>query len=380
MKPDVIVIGGGLAGTALTYELARAGAGVLLLEKGRLGGEASSATMGMALWIGLAAELELAQAVEGFRRLPQLAEDLNADLNYRRLPSLVLAPNEAIFVKLRHQVERLQQVGLPARMVDLAEIAELEPALHPAHMVGALFAEQDHLDGAALTQAYADAAQRLGATVREFAPVRDFVVADDRVSAVETDREHIPADQVVLAAGAWTRQLAALVGADLPVYHLHAQAVSTAPLPPLLICMLMVARPDGYSGLERWVATSLATGGSWEEWRDDTAAVDTSLVQLRDGLVLLGQLSRALPAHQLSLQPEAVEQIQAGAAQLVPALANAPLQRSWIAPVSFTPSQEPFVGAVADYRNLFVCAGFKSILLTGPVACEKLAQQILASG
>jgi sarcosine oxidase subunit beta len=247
-------------------------------------------------------------------------------------------------------------------------------------MVGALFAEQDHLDGAALTQAYAAAAQRLGATVREFTPVRDFAVMDNRVTGVKTDSETIAAGQVVLAAGAWTRRLAALVGADLPVYHLHGQAVATAPLPPVLNCMLMVARPDGYSGLERWVATSLAAGGSWEEWLDDTAAEDTSLVQLRDGRVLLGQLSRALPAHQLSLQPEAVEQIQAGAAQLVPALANAPLQRSWIAPVSFTPSQEPLVGAVADYRNLFVCAGFKSILLTGPVACEKLAQEILAVG
>lgn len=379
MMSDVIVIGGGLAGTALTYELARAGASVLLLEKGRLAGEASGASMGMALWIGMATDAELAQAVEGFQRLPQLPAELEADLHYRRLPSLVLAPNEAIFVKLRHQAERFQQVGLPARMVDLAEIVELEPALDPAEMIGALYAEQDHLDGTALTRAYADAAQRLGATVREFTPVRDFVVPNDRVTAVETDREHIPAGQVVLAAGAWTRRLAALVGADLPVYHLHGQAVSTVPLPARLNGMVMVARPDGYSGLERWVATSLAAGGSWEEWLDDTAAVDTSLVQLRDGRVLLGQFSRALPAQQLSLQPEAVEQIQSGAVQLVPALAGVPLQRSWIAPVSFTASQAPLLGAVPGYRNLFVCAGFKSILLTAPVLCKKLAQEILAT-
>ena len=380
MMPDVIVIGGGLAGSALTYELARAGAGVLLLEQGRLGGEASGGTMGMALWIGMVTEVEIAQAVEGFRRLPQLAEELDADLNYRRLPSLALAPNEAIFVKLRRQAARFQQAGLPARMVDLAEIAELEPALDPAQVVGALYAEQDHLDGAALTQACADAAQRLGATVREFTPVRDFAVVDNRVTVVKTDLDAIAAGQVVLAAGTWTRRLAALAGADLPVYHLHGQAVATAPLPPLLNCMLMVARPDGYSGLERWVATSLAGEGSWEEWRDDTAVQDTSLVQLRDGRVLLGQISRALPAHQLSLQPEAVEQIQFGAAQLVPALISVPLQRSWIAPVSFTPTQEPLSGAVPGYRNLFACAGFKSILLTAPVVCERLAQQILASG
>jgi glycine oxidase len=141
--------------------------------------------------------------------------------------------------------------------------------------------------------------------------------------------------------------------------------------------MVMVARPDGYSGLERWVATSLAEGGVWEEWADDSEAIDTSIVQLADGRVLLGQVSRAVPVHRMSLEPAAVTRILANAGQLTPALADAPLQRSWIAPVSFTPTQEPMVGPAPGYENLFVCAGFKSILITVPVAAEALAAEIL---
>ena len=377
MLADVIVIGGGLAGTALTYHLAQQGAKVLLLEQGRIAGEASGATMGMALWISMSSEAELAQAVDGFGRLPKLAEELEANLRYRLMPSLVLAPHEAIFIKLSRQAERFQQAGLPAKMVDLAEMAELEPALNPTQAVGALLAEQGHLDGAALTEAYANAARRLGAEVREYAPVRGFELKDDRVISVQTDQEKFSAGQVVLAAGAWSRQLAALAGVDLPIYHLHGQAVATVALPPLLKCMLMIARPDGYAGLERWVAASLAQGDSWEAWQDNTEAQDTSLVQLRDGRVLLGQVSRALPAHRLSLQAGAVERIQLGAAQLVPALTDIPLQRSWIAPVSFTASQEPRLGLAPGFRNLFICAGFKSILLTAPVACARLAQEII---
>ncbi len=377
MTADIIVIGGGLAGTALTYALARAGADVLLLERGRIAGEASGATMGMALWIGMQTEADIAQAVAGFERLPALADELEADLRYRRLPSLILAPNEAILVKLGHQAERFRQAGLPAKIVDPAEMVHLEPALEPAEIVGALYAEQGHLDGAALTLAYAEAARRLGAKIREYSPIRDFEVEGNRVTALQTEQETLAAGQVVLAAGAWSRALAALIGLELPVYHVHGQAVATVPLSLRLNCMVMVARPDGYSGLERWVATSLAGGGSWEDWDDDSEAVDTSIVQLADGRVLLGQVSRAMPAHRISLDPAAVTQIQAGAGQLVPALADVPLQRSWIAPVSFTPTQQPMLGPVSGWDNLFVCAGFKSILITAPVLCEALVRQIV---
>jgi glycine/D-amino acid oxidase-like deaminating enzyme len=379
MSPDIIVIGGGLAGTALTYALVRTGARVLLLEQGRIAGEASGATMGMALWIAMSSEAEIAQAVEGFRRLSTLEDELESDLSYRLLPSLVLASSEAIFVKLRRQADRLQQGGLPARLVDPADVAELEPALDCSRITGALYAEQGHLDGTALTQAYAKAAQRLGAEIREFVSVRGFAVERRRIVAVHTDQATFTPGQVVLAAGAWTRQLAALAGVELPVYHLHGQALATAPLASILNCMLMVARPGGYSDLERRVAASLAAGGRWETWQEEKEALDTSLVQLRDGRILLGQISRASPRPRLSLQVKAIRRIQQEAARLVPVLAEVPIQRSWIAPVSFTATQKPMLGPVPNRQNLFVCAGFKSILIMAPAVCEELAQQIIAT-
>ena len=380
MSPDIIVIGGGLAGTALTYALARAGVRVLLLEQGRIAGEASGATMGMALWIGMSSEAEIAQVVKGFRRLPRLEDELEVDLSYRLLPSLVLAPSEAILAKLRRQADRLQQSGLPARLVDPADIAELEPALDCSRITGALYAEQGHLDGAALTQAYAKAAQRLGAEILEFITVRGFAWEQRRIVAVHTDQAIFAPGQVVLAAGAWTPQLAALAGVEVPVYQLHGQALATAALAPILNCMLMVARPGGYSDLERRVAASLAAGGRWETWQDEKEALDTSLVQLRDGRILLGQISRASAKPRLSLQAKAIRRIQQEAARLVPVLAEVSIQRSWIAPVSFTPTQEPMLGPIPGCQNLFVCAGFKSILITAPVASDTLAQQIVTAG
>ncbi len=378
MSFDVIVIGGGIAGTALTYAPAKAGAAVLLLERGRIAAQASGATMGMALWISLHTDDDLALAVQGIRRLAALSAELEADLSYRLLPALVLAPDEPSLTKLQHHSERLRRIGLPARIVDCTETAALEPLLEPGRYVGALYAEQGHLDPVALTHAYAQSAQRLGADVREYVAVHGFTVERGQVVAVKTRREVFSATHVVLAAGAWTRSLAAQAGFDLPLYHIHGQAVSTASLPLTLSCMLMVARPDGHSALERRVAAALGQSSDWDRWHDDDTGVqDMSMVQLPDGRVLLGQVSRASPSHGMSLCPAAITQIADAAAQLVPALANAPIERSWIAPVPFAPNQQAMLGLIPGSQNLFICAGFKSILTTAPIACQTLARQIV---
>jgi sarcosine oxidase subunit beta len=263
-------------------------------------------------------------------------------------------------------------------LVKPAELVELEPALDQRYFLGALYAQQGHLDGAALTRAYAVAAQRLGAEIREYVTVQGFDHAGGQVVAVQTTQGKLPAGQVVLAAGAWTRALAALVGIDLPIYYLHGEALATAPLPPTLRGMLMVAWHHGYSSLERRVTAALAKGGTWEAWSDQTEAQDTSLVQLCDGRVLLGQITRAAPAHHLSLRPSTLERIKQAAAQIVPALAGAPVQRSWIVPVAFTPAQQAMLGPAPGYENLYVCAGFKSALIMAPIGCELLARQLVA--
>ena len=377
-KWDVIVIGAGIAGAALTYALARTGMRVLLLERGKVAGGASGANMGMALWVSARSESDLTWAVQGFQRLATLERELEADFNYRLLPSLVLAPDEAAFTGLQAQAARLSQAGLPAGLVEAAEIADLEPALHPNWLEhGALYGQQGHTDGALLTTAYTQAARRQGAEVWEHVSVSGFEVEQGRVKAVQTTQGTLLAGQVVLAAGAWTRSLAALAGVDLPIYYIQGEALATGSLPPTLRGMVMVARSDGHSALERRVAAALAGGAVvWEQWQNETEAQDVSAVQLRGGPILLGQISRATPSYQSAPRVQVIERIRREAIRLIPALTDAPIQRSWIAPVPFTPDQQPLLGPISGYSNLFGCVGFKSALIMAPPACEMLARQI----
>jgi len=141
----------------------------------------------------------------------------------------------------------------------------------------------------------------------------------------------------------------------------------------------MVARVGGHSTLERRVAATLGEAGGWEGWDDAAEAQDVSLVQTVNGQVLMGQISRAMPQIDVPGRSHAAERIWQTAVELVPRLKAGAIQRTWIAPVPFTPNQQPLLGPVSEFSNLQLCAGFKSALITVPLACEALANQIVGS-
>ena len=192
MTADVIVIGSGIAGAALTYAFAKQGVRVLLLEKGTIASGASSGTMGMALWIGLHHETDLKQAEEGLRRLESLENELDARFDYRLLPSLVLAPDETILDDLRQHCQTLERAGFSVDLVDSIRIRTLEPALRAERFAGALIGRQGHLDAVALTNGYVRAARRLGAQIQEQTPVDHFSIENGRINRVHAGRESWP--------------------------------------------------------------------------------------------------------------------------------------------------------------------------------------------
>ena len=91
---------------------------------------------------------------------------------------------------------------------------------------------------AALRRAFANAAQRAGATIVEGAAVRTLEATGRRITRVETDQGPIAAGQVVLAAGAWTPYLGAQLGLDIPIHPMRLQIVQTEPMPPRLDVLL----------------------------------------------------------------------------------------------------------------------------------------------
>ncbi|MEX0842104.1 MAG: glycine oxidase ThiO [Xanthobacteraceae bacterium] len=243
-SPTVAVIGAGAIGLSIAWRLAQRGAKVTVFDKDAAGSGASHAAAGM-----LAACVEAEpreEALVALNRASQLlwtsfAEELEAaaemSVGYRGEGTLVLALTADDQARLQHLQTFQQSLGLPLEWLTAAQTRRREPHLAPG-IAGAIFSPQDHqVDNRAVVAALRNAAARAGAVIREHVAVEGVETAGDRVAGIRAEGRVIPADVVVVAAGAWSRGIAGLPPeARPPVRPVKGQmlAMRMDPKAPLL--------------------------------------------------------------------------------------------------------------------------------------------------
>ena len=166
MQPtDVVIIGGGISGVAAAYELAGAGASVTLVEKGDLASMASGWTLAGVRQSGRdPAEIPL--AVAAVKRWEQLAEALEADVEYRQDGNLRLARTEDEVPVIARLVDEGRSLGLPMEYLDgNDDVRRLAPALAPSILAASYCPTDGHANPLKVVRAFAEAAKRRGVTV-----------------------------------------------------------------------------------------------------------------------------------------------------------------------------------------------------------------------
>jgi glycine oxidase len=269
-------------GLGIAWRLAQAGCAVTVYDRGEAGHGASWAAAGM---LAAAVETEpgeeplLPLALESQRLWPDFAREVEAasgvSVEYRDEGTMVVALNRDDAASLRHSYEFQKGLGLDLSWLTASQAREREPHLKPG-IAAAVWSPGDHqVENRLLGHALALAARRAGVALIEHCPVREITMAGGRASGVETGRGHDPADIVVLAAGAWTREIGGIPPAHLPpVRPIKGQmmALQMDPAAPLirrvlwLPCGYLVPRRDGRLVIgatveERGFDTSLTAGG-----------------------------------------------------------------------------------------------------------------------
>jgi D-amino-acid dehydrogenase len=302
---DVVVIGGGVIGVAIAYELARAGAQVTVLERGGdLAWECSAGNAGMVSSthaLPLASPSALMQGLRWMwrrdspfklrprtRLLPWLARFTAAstpvraeragallveltqrgvDLHYALADSgletslvrrgMIDAYETPVGIEFgRAEVAARHALGLTGEVLTLEQLLEVEPSLSRDLAGGAFYPDEAHCDPLRFTHALGAAAIELGVDVRCRVEVLGIETAADRVSALRTTSGRLPVDEVVLAAGVWSPALARDLGLYLPIeggkgYHVDFDAGPGSPrLPVYMMESRVVATPlDGRTRL-----------------------------------------------------------------------------------------------------------------------------------
>ncbi len=254
---EIVIVGGGVIGCGIAYELARRGMQVTLVERGEIGGEASLASAGI---LSIPSRPDATPArIELHRRslarypglLAELAERTGQNVDLLHSGDLTVAVGEAEAAQRAKLVAWQQGQGFPIEPMDLAEARQREPALPPeVHSVW-YTPVATSLSVHRLTRSLAAAAASYGATILPVTPVGGLLREGERVTGVRLLDRVLSADTVLLATGAWTRFLGQHVGANLPTSPIKGQIVAfgRTPLQPKHIFSghggYIRPRPDG---------------------------------------------------------------------------------------------------------------------------------------
>lgn len=229
---DVVIIGGGVIGVATALFLARKGASVALLEKGRIAAEQSSRNWGWIRQQGRDAD-ELPIMMESRRLWKSLADDCAEDIGLAETGVAYLARTDAEMQEFAEYAEVAQTCGLESRLLDAAETAAFIPAMAQRYR-GAITTPSDmRAEPWVAVPALARLAVREGVTIIENCAARNLDIAAGRIAGVYTEKGRVAASTVLVAAGAWTSLFLRAHGASIPQLSVKSTVAATTALPEI---------------------------------------------------------------------------------------------------------------------------------------------------
>jgi glycine/D-amino acid oxidase-like deaminating enzyme len=354
-RADVVVIGGGLFGTSIAYQLCRRGAGrVLLLERSALGSGDSGRTFGMVRRHYSNAVTALL-ALRGSQTIMRWGEEVGVgDSGYVRTGYLLPVP-ESLVDAGRENVARLKALGLETSFVGPDEIAEIEPLLAPEGIAGAAY-EPDggFADAHKMILGWFAAGYAAGLEARLGCAASELLVEGGRIAAVRTPEGDIACDRVVLATGAWARELLVPVGADVPIALKRVQVA--------------VLRQPAAAPRPNVVCSDAVTN---VVVRPDRGALFCAVTYFGD------EPLDAADDCEHEASPGYEEAIRVALRERYPALAGATWERGWAGAYDYSPDWNPIVGEAPGIEGLHLALawsghGFKLAPAIGEVVAAEV--------
>jgi 4-methylaminobutanoate oxidase (formaldehyde-forming) len=340
----VVIIGGGIAGCSIAYHLAARGwTDVALVDKGEL---TSGSTWHAA---GMVTHFHTSPTVMRMRQYSialyrSLQAEATAARHWHEVGSLRVASSVDQLRFLERQVGMARAIGLDVSTASPADALRLFPLMSPEGLHGAMYLPGDgYIDPSGATMELAARARQRGVTIHTGVRVTGIErSASGAVSGVTTERGTIGAETVINAAGMWARQVAAMVGASLPITPLVHQHLATKPIPghELPRSTPCLRDPENLVYMREEVGGFLVGG------------FETSPIAWAVDGVPWDFTQKLLPPDWDLFRP-----ILDGAIRRVPILAQAEVAHLVNGPEGITPDSRPLLGPLPGVPGFWVAAG-----------------------
>ncbi len=329
---DIVVIGGGVMGCSILYNLAAMGAGnLVLMERDALGSGSTGKSQAICR-MHYSNPVTTLMAWESMKIYQSFPEVVGAESGYVTTGYLVVVgpqDREAI----EQNVAMQQELGIDTRLVTPDDVAEIAPMLCVQDAGGMAYEPQSgYADPHSVTSGYASRARELGARVVLSCPARSIETSGGRVTAVVSDRERIETDTVVVAAGPWARSLVSPLGIDLPLDTVRHQ-------------LLIMRRPTDR------IPRHPGVGDIAQEFSFRPDSVDLTLVG--------GREDPADPdTYNQGVDLDMIEEYTTKLVHRMPAMSEGGFQGGWSGLFTITPDWHPILDRVDGISGLYCAVGF----------------------
>lgn len=326
---DVVVVGGGVIGCAVAYQLRKRGIDVLVVERGAIGQEASSAATGLLAPIRPFAKrddpymaLQLASLALFPEYVPELEARSGLSVEYEKTGTLRIVRPEQVN-HLQAWLEDWKHTGFRMELLTGDVLRSQEPLLSVEKTSALYNADEPQLQAPLLTRAYARAASHMGATLIDGCEVTGFLSKGERVIGVETTLGKVACGHVVIAAGAWSACCGEWLNVSIPVRPVAGQSFALkqpASLRHIIFGQGIYLAPKHEN--------VLFVGATHEDTGFNPRVTPRGIAQLSTDMI-----------------------------SLVPSLSRIPVERTWVGLRPKTPDSRPILGAVHGWDNVSVATG-----------------------
>ncbi len=350
-KTHVVIIGGGINGCGLAYNLAKKGIDVTLFEKNYLSsGATGSCGAGIRQQWSTHENAEL--SMKSVKIFEKLSKELNEDIELRQGGYLIAIHDKEELLQSEKNVKMQKSLGIPVKIISKKDITEIVPILDTKGMkaIAATFCPTDgHANPLKTTFAYANAARKYGANIFTHTSVIDIKTKNKQISEVITDKERIKTDFVVNAAGINSKEICKMVEIKIPTKPVRKEIMVTERIEPLFEAMVISFKDGIYFSQQN--EGQIIGGIPIPEQKFGYNTVPT--------VSFMYHMSKTLTRY-------------------APILKHINMLRHWTSFYDVSPDSRPILGETDDLKGFIHCHGFSGHgFMISPMVTKMLCEYIV---
>jgi len=332
MKTNILIIGAGISGVSIAYNLAKKGVkGILVIDKGYFtNGATGRCGAGVRQQWATESNCILAKMSIDFFEHANKILDYSGDLEFKQEGYLILATTKEEHEQFAKNVILQNKLGIPSRQLTKDEALKIVPHLNSGAFISATFCQTDgHLNPFTMTEAYYLAAKKLGVTFSFYEEVLEIQTKNQEITQVITNKTSYQVKTVVNAAGGYAQEVGVMAGIDIPVYSENHEILATEPIEKIQGPMVMSFSKNIYCQ------------------------------QVPHGAFLMGRGNPQAPkGHDIESSWQFLDEMAKTVIDIMPLIGNLRVIRQWGGSYNMSPDRQPIISDTDQLKGFYMACGF----------------------